>query len=328
VITFVPLALLSKLGDGFTLATMAGQEFEAGGGRIGFGDSVNRMWMHAVLILLALVVLRAARSDAGGMTSQEGGAARYVGGVRAIVLALATVWVASQWAPHYIADAARGLEPRVSVLMDLPPGEPVGQLIAGAEVRQDILVGPADDPPADAVDVTVCVQTQFVNFGRDAVGALDVTLSTQETTRTSRIDVAAIGDWDFHRSCLALPEAAPTLAGLRLVVRGAPAPLGSPIDRAVAVLRSTPQPMVPPAVFATPERDDRTVVLDAPLALRVTLEYQSPGAAGGVGARVDAAAALAVLWLPRLVALLALAVIALQFIRMPERAMPQAPPQP
>jgi len=214
----------------------------------------------------------------------------------------------------------------MTVLMDIEPGEPVGLLTSGAEVRQDILIGPADDPPADAMDATVCVRAQFVNTGRDTVGALDVTVATDEVSRTSRVDVAAIRDWDVRSFCLALPAEGPTLEGLSFVVRRTEAePDGSP-ERTIAVLGAAAQPMVPSAVFLAPELDDRAVVLGVPLSLRVTLEYRSPRAGGGVGGALVTGAEGAVLWLPRLIALLVLVLIAIRTVRVPDRATARGAP--
>lgn len=60
-IGFIPISLVSKLGDGVFIG--GGSIIDllvsaSGGGRVGWGDSVNRMWMHAVLMVLFLTLIR------------------------------------------------------------------------------------------------------------------------------------------------------------------------------------------------------------------------------------------------------------------------------
>lgn len=60
-IGFIPLSLLSKLGDGLQSPEAGFETLLRGGGRIGWGDSVNRMWTHAIFLVLLLVILRFAQ---------------------------------------------------------------------------------------------------------------------------------------------------------------------------------------------------------------------------------------------------------------------------
>ena len=57
-IGFIPLTLLSKLGDGLQSSETGFETLLSGGGRIGWGDSVNRMWTHAILLVLFLLIAR------------------------------------------------------------------------------------------------------------------------------------------------------------------------------------------------------------------------------------------------------------------------------
>lgn len=57
-IGFIPLSLFSKLGDGLQSNTAGFETLLSGGGGIGWGDSVNRMWTHAICLVLLLVILR------------------------------------------------------------------------------------------------------------------------------------------------------------------------------------------------------------------------------------------------------------------------------
>lgn len=57
-VVFPPLSLFSKLGDGLQKGEISLGVLLSGGGRPGWGDSVNRMWTHAILLVLMLVIVR------------------------------------------------------------------------------------------------------------------------------------------------------------------------------------------------------------------------------------------------------------------------------
>lgn len=63
---FIPVSVISKLGDGVFRrgGSILDLLFDSGGGgRVGWGDSVNRMWMHAVMMVLLLAVTRFTGTD-------------------------------------------------------------------------------------------------------------------------------------------------------------------------------------------------------------------------------------------------------------------------
>jgi hypothetical protein len=234
--------------------------------------------------------------------------------MRTVVLASASIWVALQWAPLHVGDGARALDRVEAVLVELRSEEPIGQMIAGAEVVQDVLLAASDDPPPGAVDPRVCVRPHVVTFDRDIVGALDVTLSTQAASRSFRSDAAALGDWSEDRFCLVLPAERPTLEGLRFRFTGADAPLGSEPGRAVSLLHASPQVSVAPAVFTTPERDGRATIKDGPIAMRVTLDYRLPRSLSSAADRTVAVSDATVRWLPRILALMTVALMVLNSV--------------
>jgi len=57
-IGFIPLTMFAKLGDGLQAVDSDFGTLLSGGGRIGWGDSVNRMWTHAILLVLMLFIVR------------------------------------------------------------------------------------------------------------------------------------------------------------------------------------------------------------------------------------------------------------------------------
>ena len=67
VVSFIPMTMITKLGDGLERSGAGVDVLLRGGGRIGWGDSVNRMWTHVLLLVLLLAVVRASsvRSEAG-----------------------------------------------------------------------------------------------------------------------------------------------------------------------------------------------------------------------------------------------------------------------
>ncbi len=59
-VSFVPLTILTKLADGLELPGSGAATLLSGGGRVGWGDSVNRMWLHAMLLVLLLLFVHIA----------------------------------------------------------------------------------------------------------------------------------------------------------------------------------------------------------------------------------------------------------------------------
>ena len=57
-IGFIPLTMFAKLGDGLQAIDSDFGTLLRGGGRVGWGDSVNRMWTHAILLVLMLFIVR------------------------------------------------------------------------------------------------------------------------------------------------------------------------------------------------------------------------------------------------------------------------------
>jgi hypothetical protein len=61
-IAFVPLTIITKLGDGLERSGAGIEVLLSGGGRVGWGDSVNRMWTHVILIVMLLAMERVAQA--------------------------------------------------------------------------------------------------------------------------------------------------------------------------------------------------------------------------------------------------------------------------
>lgn len=150
---FAPTVLVAKLLDGTDRvlgpdATITGVLL-SGGGRTGWGDSGNRMWMHAVPVVLALTVSALAGSDGRSMNARR--ALVTVGATWLAVLAILPAW-----APAYLGPDVPPT--RLVLLQRRPEGSaimlgPVG----GENVATQRFTLPEIDVPDDAEDPTLCV---------------------------------------------------------------------------------------------------------------------------------------------------------------------------
>jgi hypothetical protein len=198
-IGFIPVTLIAKLGDGLDGAGSGLERFFVGGGRVGWGDSVNRMWTHAVLVvvLLLVVAMVAGRSDRRGMTAAPR---------RALDLGLLVggVWIALQWQPTYLPLVPSDTE---VLLLAVDGEDAVGELAGGSEVRQRVLVPPlAADPALERHRPTdLCLDVRFGTYAREVEGDVSIDVSTGMLAATSRFRSDSIEDWDWVRTCIELP---------------------------------------------------------------------------------------------------------------------------
>ncbi len=101
---FVPLTMFAKLGDGLEGGGVGLGALLVGGGRVGWGDSVNRSWMHVALLVVLLFVLRFSgetikESRRGDRTAER---SRLLSAWRSVLLVtvpLLALWIALQWKP-------------------------------------------------------------------------------------------------------------------------------------------------------------------------------------------------------------------------------------
>lgn len=150
-ILFIPLTVVAKLVDG-TDALGVGSAADAidvllsGGGRPKWGDSVNRMWTHATLLVVALITLS---PDRPALSPRRPGRRPLVASVGLVMsVAIVTAW----WRPDLGPDGP----PRVTVLVDTSPVRPGLELVAGANDSRTIPLPTATTVPADARFVATC----------------------------------------------------------------------------------------------------------------------------------------------------------------------------
>jgi hypothetical protein len=219
IIGFVPVAVLSKRGDGLQASGAELESLLSGGGRVGWGDSVNRMWMHAVLVVGYLLVVAAASGD---RSSPRDGTARSaptripVGAVPLLALFMFGPWVALQWQPNYVPWEVSTEEMQ---LLDVPGSEAMAELTDRTFVEQRLRLEIAELREGFQ-PLALCIDVPLVTFGRDIEG--EVLLELEQAGRSSRrvIEQDRVFDWAPYRVCVDLePHAASRSAPVESVVR-------------------------------------------------------------------------------------------------------------
>ena len=272
---FIPVTLFAKLGDGLadgaSLTTLL-----SGGGRIGFGDSVNRMWLHAVPLTVVLLALAAT-------SGQEVRNRRFA--ARVLLVGALLIGIAATWQPQHLPreqEEARLIH-RVSTSgAALTPG-----LVDGSSIDQRILVDPFL-PPAGGVVTAVCAHVPLVTFGRAVAGEVVLGLSGGgESTRRS-IRGAVIADFGREPVCLSAgpdgPDALAILEDLRLTVGASGSTPGAAAGLLLAESAGPPATLDIPGDPAGGRRQDRVVALDVRVVVERPIE--------GLGRLVDGAAIL------------------------------------
>lgn len=216
---FVPITLLAKAGDGLTGGGAGLSTFLEAGGRVGWGDSANRMWMHAVPVVLALILLSLVGERTGMQALPHGGT---VGLRRTALRALAQVSVVVavgligiRWDPHLVPSLSRPdeLGVRTALVVEVPGREPLGEMVPGTSVTQRIRVGPAAVPQAvrDGSGV-LCVAPYVATYERQNDGALEVNVQASGGVEfDGRLDASRLTDWSWPSVC------APTGSSSRLL---------------------------------------------------------------------------------------------------------------
>lgn len=274
---FVPVSLAAKLGDG---AFGANQTFinwlltSGGGGRVGWGDSMNRMWTHIALVIIFLAVsLVVQRTSKTSITTQGRSATQdRTPHSRMIVFAALTAFVAALWNPRYLpADQALvNVERTVVGGLRVSGDAVVGELVEGHVIEQifflDQWEGDSGHTPS-----SVCAGLTFVTFGRQNVGDVTIALTLGEFSSAETIAAAEISDWGIEEFCLALPTElqADEPGLLRIEGRGGVSGQSVSLLSADQAL-STTSGFLPPAVIFDPG-DRLGTPLSGPIAVELRL---------------------------------------------------------
>ena len=190
-IAFVPTVMIAKLLDGSQ--RVEGGDVPSllevalrGGGRVGWGDSGNRMWTHAVFVVLLLTLLATrgrtdGREDVGPThaTHPRPGSPF----IPAAVLLAGLVLVGSWWQPNYLGSPIRPTS------VSLPSAAGVAPWADADGFVWEIPIGTRIDVPTDTQRMSACA-TVILDpppHARDRSLLLTITASGASVTETVRL---------------------------------------------------------------------------------------------------------------------------------------------
>lgn len=284
-IGLIPVLLLSRVGDGLQSSSAGLSVLLSGGGRVGWGDSVNRMWLHAVLLVLLLLIVRSAgvaeEAAEEGADSQSRPRDRWarrpvVHVLVATGVTASALWVASQWDPFYAGGVALPTFGARTPVVATDGVRPLGELTDGSEVRQQVLIDPVlSGSERDGV-VRLCVSLTFVTFLRTNDGTVLVDLMMGDVAASGRFRAARLQDWGQETVCLRVGAAALARDVLTVTVTGS----GASPGRGVSLLAAqephdAARAGLPSAVARDLDGVVGSRVSSAPVVLEVELRDQS-----------------------------------------------------
>lgn len=281
-IGFVPVTMLAKMGDRAQGADATWADLLGGGGRVGWGDSVNRMWMHVALVVLLLAVLHL-REDQGRAVSgpnMPSSRSPRVQTARTAALGLVAVWIATQWQPDALPRPT-GVDVRaVAVTGD----RPIGELIDGAVVQQDVSAATVELPEA-GVPRAVCVDVRVVTYARVNQGTVTFSVSHGGATQEQTFAAGDLSDWQWVRTCVDLDEVdRPLVSGPLPPVSVEVRADGAPPGAAISVLQADTAPAalgigaLGAQALVADETGDLVDRATAPLVMEVLVLHDPPSA--------------------------------------------------
>ena len=239
-IGFIPLLVISRLSGSLGAEGAALESLLRGGGRVGWGDSVNRMWSHGILVA-ALLLIGAGRTERSVQWAPSGPGRILRVGPAVLVVALFGSWVAVQWEPHYLP--ARSTIEATRVLA-IEGQQPIAELLDGVRVDQTVVLNPPALPPGSRA-TGVCVDVGLVTLDRRTTGTVTIAVSAEHLQSSRSIDARRVSDWSGEEVCLTIddggsPDASiaalsEMLQGLRISVSGA----GAEPEAAVSALQGS-----------------------------------------------------------------------------------------
>lgn len=196
-IGFVPLGmLLAVLRDGAY--------------RVGTGDSLNRMWIHLLPLLVLLIVLTVAgraRPDGSEDARVEAGRSRAPSADgpdrRIAVMLLGSVGLAGGMIVSLVAAPMAVLTAPVTLPAGLERHQPVGELVAGTSFTHDVRTGlPIALAGVPVGDRSLCVELFAATYGgRDNVGSFAVEVVGSGTRATATVDMGGLRDNEWTLAC-------------------------------------------------------------------------------------------------------------------------------
>lgn len=284
VIGFVPSALFAKLLDGSQQVDGLGgfgTALLSGGGRVGWGDSVNRMWTHVVLVVLLLALVAAlegldAPTEPAAPRSDR---ARWFAFTVVGALAISEVM---RWQPPDLGP----IGPPEVVALSVEPSdgrrwdEPV-QFPDGAEWSAALTAPTGFELPDRTRRVEICVDFVLSSLGTAEEGAVEVDLIAShdgEIRSVPRVDQAASQrESSPKQSCLRVRPTELTTTSVSVHIRGT----GGPVGESLALVPSADGTLVRASVaFDAPSTDPRPRPIRFASALLRAVMASGPVAAG------------------------------------------------
>jgi hypothetical protein len=256
VLGFAPLTMFVKMAD--NVRTLDLDRLLSGGGRVGYFDSVNRMWFHVLFVALFIFLAQPFAGPISGERTPSRPRRRWVDLARAVGVGIIAVGIAGLWNPNYVnaVEATDGQTAETLAAVVVTGDDVVGELVAGAKVKQDIFIDTRVVFPDGRSAREICVGVQFVTFARVNSGSVDVELAIDGQQETFAVQAADLEDWGITSFCLGVAEDTDLAVPLAVTISGRDSLRGE----SVSVLRSDRDPVVseglvfPAAVFTDPTR--------------------------------------------------------------------------
>lgn len=301
VLAFFPVSVLSTQAFGFVRGGLS--TALSGGARVNYFDSLNRMWVHVLLLTVLLAIARTAGSWRAVEPLPDGGGANALArvwpAVRTALVVLALFWVAAAWNPRYLASNVagpveqrseqvliEGAEPEVT--QTLRPGETLAQeLIPGGHVIR-----------SEAPEQALCVRPlRDTGAEGDSQGAVLARLSVRIGPAEVANETVLVGD--THSLCVSLPTV--TEPGLAIASASLELTATSDSGASVWTVSDIAGPSTPSALI---ERAlGRSEPLDRALAVEASV-VSSAGGPPGQWPRVTRTEAMVMRGLPAVAAVL------------------------
>ncbi len=178
-IGLIPSVLIARLLDGAQNLSVGGERsvldlLLSGGGRLGWGDSSNRMWTHGALVALLLVIIAARGHHT--TTEPDDAPTRRSAKVRPATVALisAVLLTAVWWQPDHLGPVGPAAS---TTIVDTQAETPGPELTTGTSLVQRITLPSGIVIPEDTDTILACADVTFTDLGRANSGAFTITIS-------------------------------------------------------------------------------------------------------------------------------------------------------
>lgn len=226
-IGFVPITMLSKMAD--NVQTLDLGRLLSGGGRVGFFDSVNRMWLHIIFAALFLVLVRLLDDWHVTETGEQGRFSVLASLARRIAAAVVIAVLVGSWNPVWVdvRTAQLGWDEVSIGSAEIEGRVPGPALTDGVAVSQTLWVDVSRQGEAEGAADIVCVDVPFVTYGRTNAGEILVDIVVSGQSERFAFPAASLQDWQAQRACVKVEtplSAGRWPIGVLVAGRGAEAP--------------------------------------------------------------------------------------------------------